>query len=129
MDMGALETQAGMSWKNVLPPWTELRLLSPSLQEWLLLMPFANCSSQEIISFPWMISTGEQTRNFCLNFSTSYPKPHKLHHTQMAFFSFSRYFRQVATSMSMEVSFVDLTDPKNAVTALKPNTKLVLKSH
>ena len=28
--------------------------------------------------------------------------------------------------MSLEVSFVDLTDPKNAVTALKPNTKLVI---
>ena len=36
-----------------------------------------------------------------------------------------RYFRQIASKMGIEVSFVDMRTPENASAALKPNTKLV----
>ena len=38
---------------------------------------------------------------------------------------FLRYFRQIASKMGIEVSFVDMRTPENASAALKPNTKLV----
>lgn len=37
----------------------------------------------------------------------------------------NRYFRQIASKMGIEVSFVDMRTPENASAALKPNTKLV----
>ena len=37
----------------------------------------------------------------------------------------NRYFTKVANTLGIETTFVDLNDPQNIVSALRPNTKLV----
>ena len=108
----------------VLPPWMGPQQASASLPDW----PPPTTSSKaswlpEITWSAWTTSMGAPTgwvaqNSMMIYFISSRPsfKKSTLPH---------RYFRQIASKMGIEVSFVDMRTPENASAALKPNTKLV----
>ena len=104
-----------------LPPWMGPQQPSASLQVW----PPRTTSSKaswppEITWSAWTTFMGAPTGWVAiLNDGDIFHRPSFKKST------LHRYFRQIASKMGIEVSFVDMRTPENASAALKPNTKLV----